>query len=68
MKLISALFTLSSQIINEDETFNRIELCSHFWEIPLRLAPVPGNHLEIKHVITLWSVVHEAIKFKFVFI
>ena len=45
VKLISVLFTLFSQIINEDNTFNEIEFCRHFWEIPLRLPLVPGNHL-----------------------
>ena len=45
VKLISVLFTLFSQIINEDKTFNGPEFCSHFWEIPLRLSLVSGNHL-----------------------
>lgn len=43
VKLISGLFTLFSQIINEDKTFNGIEFCSHFWEILLRLPLVPGK-------------------------
>lgn len=45
VRLISMLFTLFSQIINEDKTFNGIEFCSHFWEIPPRLPLVLGNHL-----------------------
>lgn len=45
VKLLSVLFTLFSQIINEDKTLNATEFCSHFREIPLRLSLVSGNHL-----------------------
>lgn len=68
MKLISVLFTLFFQIVNDDKTLNGTEFCSHFWEIPLRLVLVPSNHLSFNYVITLLVRVHKALGSKCMFI